>query len=120
MKTQKPVLAALLFTGIGGLLVYLYQQAFGYREIHLSACRTPQPLVLSSFTPPVRLDAFIWGYGRQPVKLTVAQGTQVVEQTILEPDVDGALLWSYHGDWYADFIVTIDGSDCRLNITYRL
>ena len=67
-----------------------------------------------------RLDAFVWGHGKGPVELGVLMGDAPVEKVVIVPDDDGKLQWSYHGDWYDDFVINIAGEDCTLNITYRL
>ena len=43
-----------------------------------------------------------------------------VRLNLQSPNDDGKLQWSYHGDWYDDFVINIAGEDCTLNITYRL
>ncbi len=121
MKSDKTIAIALIFFAmVGGALVFLYYQAFGYREIHLAGCSTAKPLVLSSVLAPTRADVFLWGSGREPVKLSVAHGSSVRMEETLVPDKHGTLSWSYHGDWYDDFVVRIEGRGCYLNLTYRL
>ena len=101
-------------------MAYVWYQATGYRELHIAECATAEPLVLTSGTAATRLDAFVWGYGKAPVELDVRMGDAPVEKVVMVPDDDGELQWSYHGDWYDDFVIDIGGEGCTLNITYRL
>ena len=47
-------------------------------------------------------------------------GDSPMAKVVLVPDDDCTLQWSYHGDWYDDFVINVAGEGCTLNITYRL
>jgi len=83
----------------GGLLTWYLQRNIGYQELHFAQCSTPDIVWVSPTFKPTGLDAFLWGYGAEPVRLEIFHGrsNEPQEKLLIKP-VDQVLRWDRHGD----------------------